>query len=188
MGSFTDLELIQAGHKLITQNYNTDLHLGQFPSPLQGFSLGAGHPTKIPHYTRSFPFPTRKTSTVLANKAEASAWKDKQCIWEREGVWRWSEQRKEGIALQDDYFSKNRNGKKVNFYQDCYFPFIVKWNERIGQTKGGSKMRMVGPVPNEFCPEWPESSRPGNLVYSPHWYIPIGHSSNPMCADQIGTI
>jgi hypothetical protein len=147
------------------QNYNTDLHLGQFPTPLQSLSLGAGHPTKVANYVRSFPFPTRKSGTVLANSSAASAWKNGQCIWEREGVWRWSAQRKEGIALQDDYFAKDRKGNKVDFYNDCYFPFIEKWNKRIG----GKKMRMIAPIPNEFTPPWPESSRPDHFVYSPHW-------------------
>lgn len=159
----------QVKQELISQNYNTDLHLGQFPSPLQSFSLGAGHPTKIPNYVRSFPFPTRKSGTVLANPTSTSAWKNTQCIWEKEGVWRWSDQRKEGIALQDDYFSKNKDGKPVNFYEDFYFPFVQKWNERIGH-KG---MKMVGPIPNEFCPTWPESKRPSNFVFAPHWYIPF---------------
>lgn len=123
----------------------------------------------MPHYVRSFPFPTRQSKKVLANETGANAWTTGQCIWEREGVWRWSDQRKEAIALQDNYFSKDRSGKKIDFYEDCYFPLVKQWNERLAQTKGKGKMRMVGPVPNEFCPTWTESSRPDNFVYAPHW-------------------
>jgi len=160
----------QSSSLLTNQDYNTDLHLAQCPSPLQSFTLGSGHPTKIPFYVRAFPFPTRQSGTVLANSTSVSAWKDHgKCIWEKEGVWRWSEQKKEGVALQDDYFSKNRNGEEVNFYRDCYFPFVQKWNKRIG----GRKMKMVGPIPNEFAPTWPQESRPDNFVFAPHWYVPL---------------
>lgn len=131
--------------------------------------MGAGHPTRIPHYVRSWPYPTKCNKMVIGNETGANAWTEKRCIWEREGVWRWSDQRKEGIALQDDYFVKSRDGNKVDFYRDHYFPFVKKWNERIGQTKAGEKMRMVCPIPNEFCPTWPLDSRPTRFVYSPHW-------------------
>lgn len=76
------------------------------------------------------------------------------------------------MALQDDYFSKNKDGQEVNFYRDCYFPFVQKWNKRIG----GKKMKMVGPIPNEFAPIWPQESRPDNFVFAPHWYV-LPHSS-----------
>jgi hypothetical protein len=131
---------------------------------------------------------------VLANPTSTPAWKKKDCIWEREGVWRWSEQRKEGIALQDDYFSKNQNGDKIDFYRDCYFPLVEKWNKRIG----GKKMKMVAPIPNEFCPTWPRSSRPDNFVYAPHWYIQhpcsrdseltIRYDLNALFKKQFGTL
>ncbi|WVR08558.1 hypothetical protein IAU60_005613 [Kwoniella sp. DSM 27419] len=155
-------------------NYNTDLHLGQFPSPLQSFSMGAGHPTpKVPVYTRSFPFPTRATSTVTGNPEGASAWGTKSCPWEKEGVWRWSDAKKQAVALQEDYFTKNRRGEKVDFYQDFYYPFVKKWEQVIATRSKGKEakmMRMVEAIPNEFCPEWDEEDRPNNMVYAPHWY------------------
>ncbi|WWC65076.1 uncharacterized protein I303_107690 [Kwoniella dejecticola CBS 10117] len=148
-------------------NYNTDLHLGQFPSPLQSFSMGAGHPTTIPIYKRSFPFPTRISKYTTANPEGASAWSKKECIWEREGIWRWSDKKGKAVALQEDYFTKDRKGKKVDFYQDFYFPFVQKWNKVISDKKS---MRMVETIPNEYCPEWEEEIRPDNFVYAPHWY------------------
>ena len=38
--------------------------------------------------------------------------------------------------------------------------------------RGGKKMKMVGPIPNEFAPTWPQQSRPDNFVFAPHWYVP----------------
>ncbi|OWZ36538.1 cytoplasmic protein [Cryptococcus neoformans AD2-60a] len=155
-------------------DYTTDLHLGQFPSPLQSFSMGAGHPTpNVPVYTRSFPFPTRVTSHVTANPEGACAWASKECPWEKHGVWRWSEAKQEAAALQQDYFVKNRDGGKVDFYEDFYFPFVRKWEQVIGEnisSTKGLKARMVEAIPNELCPEWKEESRPKNMVYAPHWY------------------
>ncbi|ODO10633.1 hypothetical protein I350_01230 [Cryptococcus amylolentus CBS 6273] len=155
-------------------DYNTDLHLGQFPSPLQSFSMGAGHPTpKVPIYVRTFPFPTKISKYITANPEGASAWSKKECVWEKEGVWRWSEVKKEATPLQEDYFSKDRAGKKIDFYQDFYFPFINRWEAVVSkntQRTRGLKARMVEPLPNEFCPEWAEESRPQNMVYVPHWY------------------
>ncbi|CAD6570060.1 MAG: hypothetical protein TREMPRED_005575 [Tremellales sp. Tagirdzhanova-0007] len=151
-------------------NYNTDLHLGQFPTPLQSFSMGAGHPTpNVAHYVRSFPWPTRRSHTVTGNPTSACAWSDGQCPWEKAGVWCWSEVKSQAIALQEDYFAQDRKGRKVNFYQDFYFPFVRRWDEVVGK-KGKGKARMVGAVPNEYCPSWPENERPSKFVYAPHWY------------------
>ena len=83
-------------------------------------------------------------------------------------MWRWSDQKKTAIALQEDYFTKDRQGKKIEFYRDFYFPFVRKWEEVIAKRQPG-KFRMVEAVPNEFCPDWEEESRPANFVYAPHW-------------------
>ncbi|KAK6906628.1 cytoplasmic protein [Kwoniella mangroviensis CBS 8886] len=159
-------------------NYNTDLHLGEFPSPLQSFSMGAGRPTPdVPVYKRSFPYPTTISKYTTANPEGVPAWTKGKggCIWETEGIWRWSDNKKQAIALQEDYFTKNRKGDKVDFYQDFYFPFVQKWNKIIGSkqkiSEDGDKLtRMVEMIPNEFCPEYEEGKRPDNMVYAPHWY------------------
>ena len=156
---------------MIVQNYNTDLHLGDFPSAFQGMSMGAGHPTpNIPHYTRSFPYPTRITKRVTGNPTGAAAWTG-PCPWETEGVWRWSEAKKCAVVLQENYFVKGAKGRDVDFYQDCYWPFLRKWEamvERKTRDKKG-KMRMVEVIPNEFCPDWPQGLIPNNFVFAPHW-------------------
>ncbi|ORY26618.1 putative cytoplasm protein, partial [Naematelia encephala] len=154
-------------------NYNTDLHLGEFPSPLQSFSMGTGHPTpNVPIYIRAFPFPTRISHHITANPSSTVAWTggSAKCIWEKEGVWRWSEQKNCAVAMQEDYFSKDRKGDKIEFYRDFYFPFVAAWEHRMAKGKGSRKMRMVGGVPNEDCPPWPVKLRPSHFVFAPHWY------------------
>ena len=137
--------------------------------------MGAGHATpQVPHYTRSFPFPTRRTGYVTGNPTNTSVWRDGQCPWENEAAWKWSDAKSKPIALQEDFFTKDQMGKKVEFYDTFYWPFVKKWEKvvarsKIGTAKGRGKMRMVEVVPNEFCPQWPSDARPKNLVYAPHW-------------------
>lgn len=161
-------------------NYNTDLHLGAYPSPLQGFALGAGHATSVPVYTRSWPYPTRLSGRETLNKDGVRVWRADgpsagKCPWEREGVWSYSSDRGRPVALQEDYFTKNRQGQAVDFYRDCYFPFIKRW-EAMVRKRCPSKARMLEPLPNEYCPVWPTESRPKNMVFAPHWYVPRGNN------------
>ncbi|KAL1410100.1 hypothetical protein Q8F55_004103 [Vanrija albida] len=155
--------------------YETDLHLGHFPSPLQGFSLGAGHATAVPKYVRSFPYPTRVQQRVIANPHDVVAWSSSgptagKCPWEKEGVWKWSDEKKIAVALQEDYFAKDRKGRRVSFYPDFYFPFVKRWEVLVSKRAPTKTARFVEPLPNEFAPEWPDSARPKNFVFAPHWY------------------
>nr|XP_019051096.1 cytoplasmic protein [Kwoniella bestiolae CBS 10118]OCF30026.1 cytoplasmic protein [Kwoniella bestiolae CBS 10118] len=187
VGSVMGFELMNEPHpgyiglpSIHEWNYNTDLHLGQFPSPLQSFSMGSGRPTdNVPIYKRSFPWPTTISSYSTGNPEGVSAWTKGQegCIWEKEGIWRWSDNKNIAVALQEDYFTKDRSGRKVDFYEDFYFPFVQKWNAVLARTQklkqkgdGDGLMRMVEMIPNEFCPEYDEAKRPDNMVYAPHWY------------------
>jgi hypothetical protein len=92
------------------------------------------------------------------------------------------------VALQEDYFTKDRQGNKVDFYKDCFLPFVKRWDQAIEKTKMKGKMRMVAPVPNEYCPEWPVEQRPKNFVYAPHWYVDVAVESQATpdraCADD----
>lgn len=179
---------------LHTFNYNTDLHLGEFPSPLQSFALGDGHAVKVPIYVRSFPFPTRRSGSKLVNEECVQVWKTRagdegspasksnksRCIWAKEGVWAWDNEKNKPVVLKDGYFSKHPEGRKVDFYQDFYWPFVKRWEEDMliwtpkkaiaGPSEARRKMIHVEGLPNEFCPKWPEDVRPDNLVFSPHWY------------------
>lgn len=74
--------------------------------------LGAGHPTLVPHWTRSFPVPTRQTSHSILNSIGRKAWREDgptegKCLWEMHGVWGWDLKKKEGVVLRESYFVKN---------------------------------------------------------------------------------
>jgi hypothetical protein len=80
---------------LYSFDYNTNLHLREIreslfcisenlfltpqislASALAGFTLGAGHPTSVPFYSRSFPMPTKLTHHVTVNEKGRKVWRD----------------------------------------------------------------------------------------------------------------
>lgn len=88
-------------------------------SAFQSFQLGAGYPTEVATYTRSFPFPTRHTSHTLLNTGRKKVWREDgptngRCLWELHDVWRWSEKKQEAVVLREHYFDRHPStGKKV---------------------------------------------------------------------------
>lgn len=189
-------------------DYNTDLHLSHIPSAIQSFQLGAGYPTLVPTWTRSFPMPTKQTTHTLLNEGRKKAWKEDgptrgQCLWEMHGVWGWCKTRNQAVVLRENYFVKHPvSGKKVciqvchplsvlmssqiEWYTDCYYPFMKKWAERVLHASTLDKILFVEAIPNEvrmarplclwssffqFCPtSWTEECQIPNMVYAPHWY------------------
>ncbi|OSC99248.1 glycoside hydrolase family 5 protein [Trametes coccinea BRFM310] len=158
-------------------DYNTDLHLGHVPTAFQSFMLGAGHPTAVGYWTRSFPLPTRMTSQRVINTAGQKAWQEDgptggKCLWEIHGVWGWDQKKNEGVVLRENYFKRDPNtGREIDWYTDFYFPFVQKWAARVRKVTGEDKIVFTEPIPNEFCPtSWTSERRPSNMVFAPHWY------------------
>ncbi|KAF9521115.1 glycoside hydrolase family 5 protein [Hydnum rufescens UP504] len=148
-------------------DYHTELHFHDAPSALQSFALGAGHPTSVAHYTRSWPLPTRCSHYILRNAAGTSVWRPGgptggRCIWEMHGVWGWDVKKKGPIVLREHYFNKHPDsGKEIDWYIDFW----------VHQNTSGGKILFVEGIPNEFCPpSWTPERRPKNLVFAPHWY------------------
>jgi hypothetical protein len=91
-------------------------------SAFQSFMLGAGYPTLVPFWSRSFPIPTSLTSHSILNSVGRKAWRHDGptkglCLWEKQGVWGWDVNKKEGVVLRENYFSKDpMTGRKVNLH------------------------------------------------------------------------
>ncbi|KAE9405555.1 glycoside hydrolase family 5 protein [Gymnopus androsaceus JB14] len=158
-------------------DYYTDLHLSAVPTAFESFQLGAGHPTEVAVWTRSFPKPTRKTGRVVLNLNKRNVWKEHgptkgQCLWEMHGVWGWDKNKNEAIVLRESYFGKHpMSGKKIDWYTDFYYPFLNKWAERVRSASSPEKIVFVEMIPNEFCPSsFTKDHQPPNIVYAPHWY------------------
>ena len=90
-------------------------------SALQSFMLGAGYPTEVGFWTRSFPMPTRLTSTSVLNSANRKAWRENgptggRDLWEMHGVWGYDMQKKAGVVLRENYFVRDpMTNKPVSF-------------------------------------------------------------------------
>ncbi|SJL04818.1 uncharacterized protein ARMOST_08189 [Armillaria ostoyae] len=158
-------------------DYNTDLHLAHMPTAFESFQLGAGHPSEVAVYTRSFPMPTRKTSSAVLNTEGEKVWRPDgpsqgQCIWEMHGVWGWDVNKKEAVILRQNYFVKHpMTGQKIDWYDDFFYPFIRKWEQRVRGIVSPEKILFIEVIPNEFCPEsFTPERQLSNMVYAPHWY------------------
>ncbi|PFH50868.1 glycoside hydrolase family 5 protein [Amanita thiersii Skay4041] len=158
-------------------DYKVDLHLSHIPSAFQSFQLGAGHPTLVPTWTRSFPMPTSRTSQTLLNTEGRKSWRTDgptggECLWEMHGVWGWDIKKKEAVVLRENYFVKHPlTNKKIDWYTDFYFPFLKQWAARVRERSSPGKIIFVEAIPNEFCPSsWTAEHRLDNMVYAPHWY------------------
>lgn len=135
--------------------------------------LASGYPTSVGYWTRSFPFPTRRTAYGVLNPMGRKAWRedgptDGKCVWEMHGVWGYDILKKEGVVLRENYFAKHpMTGKKVgcypsppsqltyidqvDWYIDFYFPFVRKWAEKVSRytVNGKRKLLFLEPIPNE---------------------------------------
>ena len=82
--------------------------------------LGAGHPTSVGVWTRSFPMPTRLTGKEVLNPAGKKVWRldgptQGQCLWEMHGVWGWDQRKGEGVVLRENYFKRDpQSGRDVS--------------------------------------------------------------------------
>lgn len=125
---------------------------------------------------KSWPWPTKKNGTKFVNRELVSAWlPDRECIWylliykwKKHGVWGLVDGKPS--LLKPDYFSKSANGKKIEFYSDCYVPFLRDFAQAI-EKEDDSKIFFFEPIPNEE----PPILLPGDIcfdktVYAPHWY------------------
>ena len=81
-------------------NYNTDLHIGHYPSALQSLALGDGHVQNIPFYTKTWPLPSRLSHYSRVDPCGRLAWLQRNdsiafpntrqqdgCLWREHGVW-----------------------------------------------------------------------------------------------------
>ncbi|RBR20728.1 uncharacterized protein FIESC28_05245 [Fusarium coffeatum] len=186
-------------------NYDTDLHIGHCPSLAQSLALGSGYAQEVDYWVKSWPWPTRASHKSRIDPKGRSAWLSLdgkpigngrglgECVWHAHGVWEWDDKKKIARIRDNDYFEVDhrpgQEGKPIEWYNDCYAPFLQKFSERVAR-KTPRAMSFIEPIPNEFMPPWPTedpdnkkwrrqnysektvivSPRPDNLVYAPHFY------------------
>lgn len=119
-------------------NYDTDLHIGHFPSLLQSLALGSGFKQAVPFYVKSWPFPSRQTHKSIIDPLGKSAWlKDStlgQCVWRAHGAWEWDKEKQEPVILRQDFFTRDprpgQQNRRIEWYRECYAPFISQFSKR----------------------------------------------------------
>lgn len=142
-------------HSMYTFDSNTDLQFGYHPNALESFALSDGHSLPIPYYVASFPEPTRISHYEQVNQAKESSWAPGvPCIWREHGVWEWDEKSQSPLPLRETYFTKDpRTGEAFEWYKDCWYPFLRKFQERIAGNSETRKgwMTFAAGIPNEVC-------------------------------------
>ncbi|SPC62692.1 uncharacterized protein UHOD_05824 [Ustilago sp. UG-2017b] len=145
-------------HDFHSWNYDTDLHIGHYPSFIQALALGSGYKQEVKYYVKSWPFPTRVSHKTQVDPKGKSCWLDPQgCIWRKHGVWEWDETKSVPVVLQYDYFEKDhrlgREGSRIEWYRDCFAPFLRRVSDRWNRSNC-NLFTFVEPIPNEFIPPW----------------------------------
>ncbi|GJN94713.1 hypothetical protein Rhopal_007804-T1 [Rhodotorula paludigena] len=103
-------------------DFTADLAIGYFPSAVQSWALGVGHPVLIPHYAPRFPVTAITHHVLLRPPRRRSAWLSPDspafaalptssagCLWAEHGVWQWDPNRGEvgeGVVLKQEYFRR----------------------------------------------------------------------------------
>ncbi|KAI1848603.1 hypothetical protein JX266_005462 [Neoarthrinium moseri] len=166
-------------HGFHNWNYDTDLHIGYYPSLAQALALGSGYAQTVPYYVKSWPWPTRQSHQSLVDPLGRSAWIDDvsgagtdrprglgKCVWRAHGAWDWDEKSQKPVVLKPDYFEYDHRpgseGTRIEWYRDCYSPFLRRFSERVSR-KSPKYFSLVEPIPNEFMPPWAGESA-GNRV------------------------
>ena len=91
-------------------------------------------------------------------------------IRKENGVWKLDKDGETPILIDNEYFSKRRDGIPVNFNQDHYLPFIQKYLNAIKSVKS-SYVVFFEPIPGSDPPNWGNKQQSGNnIMYAPHWY------------------
>lgn len=136
------------------------------PTVLQSMLLGAGIPQEVDVFKVGLTG-FRQSGKKIVNREGVSAWSSPQSdIWHNHGLW---ETTKDGraIALKPDYFS-NVNGKKVNFNNDYFKPFVNRFAGEIRAIVPDAIIFTEG-VPGDDSLTWSEFDA-SNIVHAAHWY------------------
>ena len=146
------------GNKNLSK-YSGLFRLGPSPLPIQSFALAEGYTQSIDIYQKKL-FSLKKTSTRKISPNKKSVWKDKKCIWRKEGIWDIND-KGEPVLLRKQYFYTN----KVN--EHFYIPFLKKASKAL-MSINSTKVNFIEPISGHPLPNLKDKSM--NLGFSGHWY------------------
>jgi len=140
--------------------------LGATPTPFQSMMLGEGFTQEIDVWDKKL-LRVKKTGTKHLNLKKKRAWIDqKNCIWRDSDVW--DIDRNGHPKLLQPFYFKYHKGKKVDFEEDFYKPFLIKTTQAIHSISPNSFVfieNVVGSPPPKISNE-----EANNVVFTGHWY------------------
>ncbi len=143
--------------------------IGSSPTPLQDMALGAGIPQSIGYFEFD-GMGMKEIRRDTINRNHVNVWlHGKEGIWQKNGIWK-LDSTDHPEAVKPNYFSKI-NGKKVNFTEDYFKPFLLKYTQAIEAIKSGFII-FAEPALMTTLPVIPKDEAK-NLVNAEHWYDDI---------------
>lgn len=139
---------------------------GVMPNYFDGMVAGGGNTVNVPRFKFSLTGP-KELERVKLNPNKLSVWKNsKQDIWKQAGVWGYDKERKP-VILNGDYI-KIRNGQRVNFSEEYFKPFALKYQEALHEIDS-TWVIFVEPALLRKLPKF-SSSESKQMVNVEHWY------------------
>ncbi len=136
------------------------------PTALQSMALGEGIPQMVSQWRMSLAGMSHE-GEVLFDPSGKRAWQeDKPSIWRENGVWD-LDAAGNPVLLKPDHFHIV-DGREINFAQDYYKPFAVRFAEAIHGIDPAALIFLETEF-NDRPPHW-SAEDPPNIVYAPHWY------------------
>ena len=142
--------------------------LGHAFTPFEAMITGSGHSRTI-GYREIKRFGIRETRKDVINKKRETSWLDDyKDIWFELGIWDIDEN-KEPYIKKNDFFLEIE-GKRVNFYQDHLFPFIINYTKSLRKAFPEAIIFYEGPAEKIMRGEAIDMPNINNMVNASHWY------------------
>jgi hypothetical protein len=141
------------------------LRLGATATPFESMQLGEGASLDLDTWGIRM-LAIRRTGHQLVNSRGVRAWREgAACVWRDHGVWDWQG----GVPrlLRPDHFHRVQ-GREVDFTQDYYKPFALRFAERIRRAAPEAVIFLESEE-GSLPPRWDRDDPPG-IVWAPHWY------------------
>jgi hypothetical protein len=142
---------------------------GPSPTIFQGMLLAAGYPQRV-KLRSSWPNIFANYKTVLLNPQGVSLWQSgMKPIWQHNGIWDVDEGGKPHL-LRPNHFAQVK-GRKIDFDQDLFLPFVKKYIQAIRVVDPGASIFVSSPpADTRYGPENCSFHGQAGVVHSPHWY------------------
>jgi hypothetical protein len=142
------------------------LRKGPMPTAFEGMVAGGGNTVKAKQYKFTSIGPIRSGSALI-NEEGMIAWQsEKNDIWRNLGIWDYNSQHKP-VLLKPQYFAE-ANGKVVDFEEDYYKPFILRFAEEI-KSIDSNWLIFAEPALFKNLPNFTDEESK-NMVNATHWY------------------